>query len=282
MRGGIISPNRDADVGEYEKSDRLFRGRKVLVALVPIIGAATLVAVYAVLLAVVPLSLRGSSDTRAASPKTRTVMVENRCSRAVQVGWLASDTAVPVTEDALDAFFEPAVYVEGERWPHVDPYGIYPNQTGVIPPGDSQPMEVRDDAVSAGGPGRGAAQEVSFVLVSRVFPPQDGTPGGGPVSGMATVRSLDASARAYDNVSGNPSGSGNAGDRSGLESAPVSSERRAPYELRAYRLRGNFPLTVVVQGDGCELVDSASGSTWERLDSPGLAATDPTKDLTTG
>lgn len=278
MWGGIISPNRDADGDEDQSGAQLLHGRKALVALVPVIGAVTLVVMYAVLLAVVPLSLRGSSETRAVIPKTRRVVVENRCSRAVQVGWLASDTAVPVTEDVLDGFFGPAVYVEGERWPQVDPYGIYANQTGVIPPGDSWPMEVRDDAVSAGGADRAGAPEVSFVLVSRVFSPKDGGLGGNPASEMATAPSLDAPARTYEIASSDFGGIEDADGKSSIEGAPVADDTRAPYELRAYRLRGGFPLSIVVEGDSCEPIDSVGGSSWQRLGGPGLAVRNSTKD----
>ncbi len=108
---------------------------------VPIVGV-LVIALFAGGMLLVISAFGRTPLSRSVPRSLQAVEVVNRCSRAAAVGWVAFDPSVPLDPDQARRFFPPAFYVAGEEWPEMDPYGIYPNQTAVLSPGESASLEV--------------------------------------------------------------------------------------------------------------------------------------------
>ncbi len=129
--------------GEGERSS----SRTAWAVAVPIVGVLVIVLFAAVMLVVI--SAFGRTPLSRSGPRSvKAVEVVNRCSRAAAVGWVAFDPSVPLDQEQARRFFPPASYVGDEEWPEMDPYGVYPNQTGVIAPGESASLEVAREGAS--------------------------------------------------------------------------------------------------------------------------------------
>jgi hypothetical protein len=113
------------------------------------------------------------------SSNSHPIDVDNSCSRAAQVGWVAVDPLVPLSPDAAEHFFADAFYVADSEWPYVDEYSTYSYQSTVIEPGktgrlDMGPPDMRRDRL----------------LIVRSFSPKSGRSPGTVADGRVEVFEL--------------------------------------------------------------------------------------------
>ncbi len=130
-QGGATPDRRDGDKAQDASSeDEPISPQRAAVIGCGVVAASVVVGVLVVLAVV--LVVTTGRDAGPASPKAEVVLtVKNECPTAARVGWVLSDSAVPLTATDSTRFFPPPE--AGARVSDTLPA----NQTGAIEPGES-------------------------------------------------------------------------------------------------------------------------------------------------